>query len=471
VDGIKPTLSDLNDDQTPVYDPVKVDLLHPNGPANVDPSIPQEAARVAPITPPLHSVPESNVEFVRNPAPPASEPSAEAKTPVPDRVQQPAAPILDRAPVGATAAVDTSKAAAVGTSGAPFMAPANKRGGKGLLIVVIVLLLVVGAGAAYYFLVYKKAPVATAPASIALTAATPTSLGQRTTNGSLSEGATSSTPPTLTATLATKATTGEAKLQVEVEPLGTAFTGTPTDTGSAVTANGSDLSLTDTLKTLPVGSYHWQARTEVGSSFSSWVPKTTGTTADFIIAAAVAPATPAVTAIGGGGVSGTSLTSSQNEPALSGTTAAGTTLTIVVTPDNITLTPTVSSSGTWTVTPTQQLSNGTHTLTLTATDGTGNHSQASYSLNINPVATVPATPNVATTTPATSTPSSGSSSSSSAASTPATAQATTPAPGNLAATGDATQPLTLIALVVGLSAAAGLVYLRYDDRRHQDDQG
>jgi hypothetical protein len=429
VDGIKPTLSDLKDDPTPVYDPVKMNLLNPSGPNGLEPTAPTPS-RVAPITPPFHATPESNVEIVQNDPEPTPEPMPIQAIPVPDRVNAPA-PIHDIAPA---APVAQDAPAVVATT--PMTQP---KSGKGLAIgIIVALLLLAAAAAAYYFLVYKK-PVAIAPASIAVTAGTPTSLVQQGTKAALTAGATVNTPPILGASLVTTANSGSVALEVEVEPLATAFTGVPTVTGQVTTANGSTLKLSASPGKLADGSYHWQARTKVGISTSAWVTNSPvgSTKADFVIST-VAPTAPVVSAVAGGTISGTAVATTQNQPLISGTTAPGSTLSITVTPDNITLTPNVAASGSWSVTPSQQLANGAHTLAFTTTDAAGNHSQASYTLTINPVVA--------------------------AAPAPATPAVTTPVTTKLAPTGDPTLPLTLVALAAGLASVAGLVYLRRYDQ-------
>jgi len=443
VDGIKPTIADLNDDNTPVFDAPKVDLLHPSGPLTTEPTVAvPQPSRVAPITPPFHGKPESNVEYVKNTPPPASEPLPVIPERKPDPVPA-AAAIHDTAPAAPVVVSDPVKAA-------PVSAPAKSGRGRGLLIGLIILIVLVGAGAAYYFLVYSKKTPVQAPAVLPVTAGTPSSLDQFTSKGTtFTTGSTTNTPPTLGASLVTTANSGTVSLEVEVEPLATAFTGTPTTTGAAVTANGNTLHLTATPTKLADGSYHWQARTLVGTSTSAWVsnslPSSTGP--DFIIST-VAPAVPTVTAVAGGTITGTTLTTSQNQALITGKTVAGSTVAIVVTPDNITLTPTVAADGTWTVTPSQSLANGSHTLAITTTDAAGNKSQASYTLAINPV--------VATTTPTAP-----------VVTTPAATTPTTPVTTKLAPTGDPTQTLSLIALLVGLASVIGLVYLRRFDRHER----
>ena len=312
------------------------------------------------------------------------------------------------------------------------------------LLILLAILLIGGGIAAYYFLVVQPnaATTGSTTPSIELVATAPTQLVQQTSAAALKSGGVTNAAPTFTATLPTAATTGTAAVEVEVQPLTSRFIGTPTASGQAVSATGHDLALPVSLTTtLPDGSYHWQARTKVGTVTSAWVPyaaATSGTpTADFIVTT-VAPAAPTLGQIGSNKVNGLTATTTLNQPPLSGTTAPGSTLTITVTPDNITLPPTVAAAGTWTATPTQQLANGTHTITLVATDGVGNHSQSVYTLTINPPVAAAAASTGTTATPA-----------------------VTP---KLAPTGDTTSLLTLLALLAGATSILALAYLRRYDR-------
>jgi hypothetical protein len=66
------------------------------------------------------------------------------------------------------------------------------------------------------------------------------------------------------------AASGGVQLDVEVQPLGTSFTGTPTASATG-TGAGTILSVTVTVPAL--GGYHWQARTVdlVSSAVSAWM--------------------------------------------------------------------------------------------------------------------------------------------------------------------------------------------------------
>ncbi len=73
------------------------------------------------------------------------------------------------------------------------------------------------------------------------------------------------------------------KLQVEVKPTGTAFSGTPSGE-SALVASGA--SATAALSGLLDGSYHWQARSvDSNGAASAWVAFGTGSTGDFMVSA------------------------------------------------------------------------------------------------------------------------------------------------------------------------------------------
>lgn len=429
MDGIKPTLSDLNDDTTATSGPVLVDLAHqaehPDVPAvaAVAPTAPVKSApqsnsprpapaaspRIAPITPPYRAEPESNVEMV--------------PAPNPD-------PITAPVPTPVAAPAPTPKAAEPSGVYAVTRQPA-KRKPMVIGLIILLALLLIGGGAAYYFLVVKpNATTSTTPAIVALDATAPTKLIQQSTSGAIKAGDALNVAPSFSVTLPTTANSGNAAAEVEVQLLTVPFVGTPSTSGQAVSANGHDLTLPVSLTAvLPDGSYHWQARTKVGTVSSAWVPyAATGvTTADFVVTT-VAPAVPTLSQISSGKVTGMAATTTVNQPQLSGTTVPASTLAITVTPDNITLTPTIAADGTWTATPAQQLANGAHTITFVTVDRLGNRSQSVYSLAINPAVAVAAV-----------------------------------AP-KLAATGDATSLLTLLALLAGASSIFALVYLRRYDR-------
>ena len=76
--------------------------------------------------------------------------------------------------------------------------------------------------------------------------------------------------------------------QVEIEPIGTAFTNTVTNSGSAVVYSGSSVTGVVTVTGLTAGNYHWQARVSNSAGQSAWVSK--GGSPDFVVDA-TAPVT------------------------------------------------------------------------------------------------------------------------------------------------------------------------------------
>jgi hypothetical protein len=110
----------------------------------------------------------------------------------------------------------------------------------------------------------------------------------------------------------------------------------------------------------------------------------------------VAPAAPTAQL-----TSGSSLTNN-NEPPMSGTAQANSTVTVYV--DGVAIgTTTANASGNWSYTPTSPISNGAHTLTATATDAYGNVSAPSAAFNFSVNTTAPAAPTAQLTSGATQT--------------------------------------------------------------------
>ena len=308
--------------------------------------------------------------------------------------------------------------------------PKSPRNNRPIIIAVIIVLILAaaGGGAYWWFKVRKPANKATnnnqTTQQTQLMAVTPSSLSQlNASSQTVSAGGALKNPLELDFTLTTNATTGSATPQVEVEPLGTAFTGQSNYSGTAITASGSNLTAKVSVTGLKDGSYHWQARTTVGSVSSSWAPfAATGvTTADFIVDS-TPPAVPVVTSVGSQSVKAgvTSITTTANPTTLAGTGEAGDAIAIAIAPDNQATTATVDNTGHWTATLTAALANGAHTVTITSSDQAGNTSTASFTINSNTVAAAPATQQVAPT-------------------------------------GDSTRNLTLVGLLLIVVAAAGLV--------------
>ncbi len=77
------------------------------------------------------------------------------------------------------------------------------------------------------------------------------------------------------------------RLQVEVQPFGTAFVNTPTSTGNPAPNGGSGVALSATVINLSTGSYRWQARAaDQTGRFGPWTPFGNGSSADFTVAIA-----------------------------------------------------------------------------------------------------------------------------------------------------------------------------------------
>jgi hypothetical protein len=189
---------------------------------------------------------------------------------------------------------------------------------------------------------------------------TPTSLAQYLSNGTtpLATGGTSTgTTVVLSFSMPTVNGSGSLTPQVEVQPVGTAFTNTPNYTGSAVASSGTPVTGTVSVTSLANASYHWQARASNTQGQSSWVSYggNAESAADFVINTIVATSL--------------TLTSSLNPS----TFGSGVTLTAAVSPSTATGTVTFKDGGTTLGTATlghgsgsyttSTLSGGSHTLT------------------------------------------------------------------------------------------------------------
>jgi hypothetical protein len=464
VDGIKPNLASASQDDTLASAPITVDLLHPSEVANqptatktepvtnavraasVSPlTPPAPSSRISPITPPRIAPLDPSFEMVTIPRAAVQEPVVPPVPPVPtDPVTPPAAkPVVpDEKPEPFVMPPVDEPAAPVAVAGtSTTKQPGSKRG----LVIIIILILILLAGSAAYLLLAHKAVPATSVANPpiaqtqSLAAVPPTNLAQKSATAPISGGGLTATAPIFTATLPTSARSGSAQLQVEIESVGTAFTGTATLTGDAVSANGSDLSLQATKAGLADGSYHWQARTQVGTATSSWVAfNTAGTASPDFSVKSTAPTAPALTSVTGGTLNGTTVIVTDAQPTLAGKTDPGNTVSLSLSPDNSTLSPAVASDGSWSVGAGQVLSNGDHTLVITATDSAGNHSQSTYTLRVNP-----ATAAVSSISPTTG--------------------KTTVV--KLAPTGDSTTLVSLLGMTLLVASGTGLYLLRRQDAK------
>jgi len=283
--------------------------------------------------------------------------------------------------------------------------PKSPRNGRPIIValVIIVLLAAIGGGA-YWWLKIRKPSVSsnnpTSTQTITVTPIVPSNLAQKSSAGqTVAAGGSLKNPLELDFSMSTNANAGSIEPQVEVEPLGTAFTGQPNYKGDAVTPNGGTITAKVAVTDLKDGSYHWQARFAVGSQTSDYVAfSTTAGSADFIIDS-TAPKAAAVTSVGSQAVKAgvTSLTTTQNPTTLAGTAEPGDNVAVAIAPDNQTATATADASGNWTVTLSAALANGQHTVAVTSTDPAGNTSNTSFTINSNTVAAAPATQTVAPT--------------------------------------------------------------------------
>ncbi len=314
-------------------------------------------------------------------------------------------------------------------------APKSPRNARPIIIAVIVILILAaaGGGAYWWFKIRKPATSTNAPASqtVTLTAVAPTALAQTNSSGqAVVAGGALRNPLELDFSLTTDANSGSATPQVEVQPLGTAFTGQSNYSGSAVTATGNAVTAKVPVADLKDGSYHWQARFSVGDKNSDWVAfAAAGTTsADFIIDS-TAPAAAVVTTVGSQAVKAgaTAVTTTSNPSTLAGTAEVSDKISITIQPDNQTATATADSSGHWTATLPSALTNGSHTIAITATDAAGNTTSSSFTVNSNTAVATPATP-----------------------SAPAATK-------QLAATGTGTETATLIGLILIVISGGGLI--------------
>jgi hypothetical protein len=326
---------------------------------------------------------------------------------------------------------DTAKAAVPTERHSSWRVPALL--GVGLLILLVV------AGGSWWWLT-KRVPAKPSAPAVAAAPVMPKNLEQEASTGAIEEGKTvTQSGMTFSFDIPTSATAGSFTPELELEPVGTAFTGTPTTTGKPVATGGGSLHVSLNVNNLKNGSYHWQVRDSVGSQHSTWT--TLGSTSQVaFVVAAPAPNAPVVTTIAGGGVTNPTITSS-NQPPIAGTASPNASITVTVAPDSQTFTATADSNGSWSLTPSAAIPNGQHTLSIVATDGAGNASTAAQvALTINPAT-------VAQTTP-------------SAGASGAPAATSKPVSSNLAATGDNTTLVSGIALGVMVLAGAGMLWLR-----------
>ena len=350
--------------------------------------------------------------------------------------------------------------------------PAKGGGGKRLIVILALVFILLGAAVAAWWYLTQRASTETseAPAAaVEVQAVQPQNLQLTDSSGALVDAgkATKQGQVTFKFTVPTKGNRGSLVPEVEALPVGTAFTGTPTFTGKAVSASGRPMELAVPSGTLTDASYHWQARVSKDGKSSEWAQFGTagGTDVAFVIDSTPA-ATPVLATVGGKPASGKIIISA-NRPVFAGTADPKAVITATVGPENLVFTASANDAGAWSLQPDKDIPNGAHQITLAAADAAGNSSPpVSLALSINP-----ATAEAAPATPAPSTPAPTPAPVASAATpAPGATPATTPAPvaaaeqgvkpaTTLAPTGDATTTYSLIGLIVIIAAGGGLLAL------------
>ncbi len=267
--------------------------------------------------------------------------------------------------------------------------PRNRRPLWIILIMLLVLLLASG-GAYYWFKVRKPSSPASQPVNnqtITVSPEAPANLEQKNAAGqTLATGGSSKNPIEFGFSLTTSANSGTLQPQVEVQPLGTEFTGQSNYQGADTGVTNGSVDGVVTAKDLKDGSYHWQARFISGDTAGNWVSYGSNeeSVADFVIDS-TAPTSAKLSSVGGKTVSGsaTTISTTNNQPTLSGTAEAGSTVAVSISPDSLSGTATAAEDGSWSLSLNQQLSNGEHTVTITTTDTAGNSQTATLTLNVN----------------------------------------------------------------------------------------
>ncbi len=367
-------------------------------------------------TPPsslLHR-PEVVVEDVTTPSP-APTPPVQAPTPPPPVTLPKDVP---QAPVVAPARVRT---------------PQDGRWLKVVLIAVIVLAIV---GVGVYFVTHRSAssetptplPSPTASpssstSSVDITTAKPTELTQHSAiNDSVLAAGGATNSGTLSLSFSGPQSASAWTPEVEIEPVGTAFTNKPSAVASS-SVTGTTATVGTSLKD---GSYHWQARFTSGGSSTAWVSYggNDESAADFVVDT-TAPAAPTVSTIDGKAVVGGKATLSNNRPVFKGTAEPNSQIMVHLQPNDLSFSSTADATGKWTVTPSSDVPNGDIMATVMSSDAAGNNSpMADLTLALN---SAPMAPAVA---------------------------------GGLAHTGDNTRIFNLLGLAMMAGSAAWLVRLR-----------
>jgi LPXTG-motif cell wall-anchored protein len=305
-------------------------------------------------------------------------------------------------------------------------------------------LLLAGVGVGgWWYLTQRTTETVNTPTPVEVSPVTPTELAQSTSSGGAIDAGKTAGSATITLgfTGVTTASNGQLTPEVEIQPLGTAFTNQPNLTGDAVSANGHDMTFKVNTDKLAEGKYHWQARLDKGDQHSDWAIFGGDASAAAFVVDVTAPGTPAVTSIGGKSLANPVVVQS-NRTEFKGTSEPNAKISLAIGPDNTTLNAVADASGSWSVAASSDVANGTHEVSVIATDEAGNASQPTkVALSVNPATAADVAPQPAAVTPAVN---------------PQPAQT----PTKLANTGDNVMTASLVAALVLLMALAGLMLNR-----------
>jgi len=367
---------------TPEPAPIPVNVAATAAPVP-KPEVPAEVPAPAPApvsepmpTPPV--TPEAPVE----PDPlftPVTEPDPLETVPEPV-APTPTAPVTDQA----MDQLDDDAAPVVSSTGQTVVATSKpvKSRRKTMIILVAGIILLAAAGfAAYrYFTKPNVAATETPAAILNVQDLSPEGLTQSTDTAELKAGSQTNAKVLIFTGKAPTDSPAGTKLEIEIQPLGTDFTGTPLSDTAAVPDDTDPMKLTVT--DYAAGSYHWRARLSDGTNNGPWVTYNTtdqaGKTADFTIDR-TAPAAAMLKTVNGRTISTKTFTSAVAQPVMTGTTEAGSSVTVAFN-SSLTYKATVNADGTWTTTAGAVVPNGKYTLTITTTDAAGNAVAATYNL-------------------------------------------------------------------------------------------
>ncbi len=363
---------------TPATPPVSAAPVSVDGVTSVAaPSAPE------PIVPPAPTVAAEPVAAPQPPVDPLFEPVTEPDPadPVPGAVlPTPAEPVSDQA----MKTLDDGPQPVVTSTGQTVVASSkpHKSRRKTMLVLLLGLLLLGGIGYAVYayFMKPNVTQTSTPSAIVSVDQLSPENLTQATDKAELAAGSQTNTTSLIISGTAPTDAPSNVKLQIEVQPLGTDFTGTPLEDTVAVPDTADPMKLK--LSNYAAGSYHWRARLSDGAASGPWVTyntdDTAGKTADFVIDR-TAPAAATVSTLNGRKVASTKLTSTAAQPVFAGTAEAGSSVTVAF-GTAASYKATTAADGSWTVTAGAALTNGTYTVTITVADAAGNTAAKTYTL-------------------------------------------------------------------------------------------